>query len=112
MAHNSGVTSINWGPPQEPCLLIAEAIDHMKNVKEKMGLRSRRFVSGGMDRSVKIWKENPSNQKFEVVNELNIGGNSKQAHEDWVRDVAWTSNIGLMYDMIATVGEDQKVRIW
>ena len=42
-------------------LLVAEAIDHMKNIKEKMGLRSRRFVSGGMDRSVKIWKENPSN---------------------------------------------------
>ena len=85
----------------------------MKNVKEKMGLRARRFVSGGMDRSVKIWKESPQNQQFEVVNVLNIGGaSSKQAHEDWVRDVAWSNNIGLMTDMIATVGEDQKLRIW
>lgn len=77
-----------------------------------MTLRPRRFVSGGMDKSVKIWKENPQNQKIEVTNELNMGANVKQAHDDWVRDVAWASNIGLMCDMIATVGEDQKVRVW
>lgn len=41
-----------------------------------------------------------------------MGGQVKQAHEDWVRDVAWCNNIGLMFDMIATVGEDQKVRVW
>ena len=44
---------------------------------------------------------------------MNIGaGSVKEAHEDWVRDVAWSGNIGLNSDMIATVGEDQKVRIW
>lgn len=26
-AHNSGVTSLQWGPPQDPCLLLAEQID-------------------------------------------------------------------------------------
>jgi len=106
------VTSLSWGPPQEPCLLIAESIDQQKNQKENISLRPRRFVSGGMDRSVKIWKENPQTQKFESTIELNMGGQAKQAHEDWVRDVAWASNIGLMCDMIATVGEDQKVRVW
>lgn len=90
---------------------MAESVDQ-KSVKGKMSLRPRRFVSGGMDRSVKIWKESPQNQKFEVVNELHMGGQVKQAHEDWVRDVAWSNNVGLMSDMIATVGEDQKVRIW
>jgi protein transport protein SEC13 len=34
------------------------------------------------------------------------------AHDDWVRDVAWCSNIGTMKDVIATVGEDQKLKIW
>ena len=47
-----------------------------------------------------------------MLAELHMGGQVKQAHEDWVRDVAWSSNVGLMHDMIATVGEDQKVRIW
>ena len=58
-AHNSGVTSLQWGPSQEPCLLMAEAVDHQKNAKGQVNLRPRRFVSGGMDRSVKIWRENP-----------------------------------------------------
>ena len=74
----------------------------MSEIQDKLSLRPRRFVSGGMDRTAKIWKENPGNQKFEVVNELNMGGQVKQAHEDWVRDVAWCSNVGLMFDMIAT----------
>ena len=66
-----------------------------------------------MDRTVKIWKENPQDQKFVVVAELNSrSANSKQAHDDWVRDVAWCSNVGVMQDIIATVGEDHKVRIW
>jgi protein transport protein SEC13 len=60
-AHNSGVTSVSWGPPQEPCLLMAEQVDQQKNAKDKMNMRPRRFVSGGMDMSVKIWKENPGN---------------------------------------------------
>ena len=40
------------------------------------------------------------------------GGKESFAHEDWVRDVAWCNNIGLSYDLIATVGEDQKLKIW
>ena len=47
-----------------------------------------------------------------MFNELNMGGQTKQAHEDWVRDVAWSGNIGLMSDMIATVGEDHKLKVW
>ena len=54
--HNSGVTSLQWGPPQEPCLLLAEQIDQQKN-ENKLYIRAKRFVSGGMDRSVKIWTE-------------------------------------------------------
>ena len=33
-------------------------------------------------------------------------------HDDWVRDVAWSNNIGLMHDTIASCSEDQKVKIW
>jgi len=34
------------------------------------------------------------------------------AHEDWVRDVAWCTNVGIMHELVATVGEDQKLKIW
>jgi protein transport protein SEC13 len=60
-------------------------------------------VSGGIDGKVKFWtfKEN----KFVIAKDV-------AAHEDWVRDVAWCNNIGLMHDTVATCSEDQKVKIW
>lgn len=33
-------------------------------------------------------------------------------HDDWVRDVAWCNNIGLLHDTIASCSEDNKVKIW
>ena len=33
-------------------------------------------------------------------------------HDDWVRDVAWCNNIGLLYDTIASCSEDKKVKVW
>jgi protein transport protein SEC13 len=52
---------------------------------------------------VKLWTCKDS--KFELTKELG-------KHDDWIRDVAWCNNIGLMHDTIATCGEDQKVKIW
>lgn len=60
-------------------------------------------MTGGCDNKVKLWtfKDN----KFELTKELGL-------HEDWVRDVAWCNNIGLMNDTIASCSEDQKVKVW
>lgn len=54
-------------------------------------------MSGGTDMIVKLWtcKDN----KFELTTKLG-------KHDDWIRDVAWCNNIGLMHDTIATCGED------
>ena len=41
-----------------------------------------------------------------------MGHKIEKAHEDWIRDVAWCNNIGLMHDTIASCSEDQKVKIW
>lgn len=87
---------------------MAENNDYMAQQNEKSySLVSKRFVTGGMDGKVKIWKENQSTGAFECS--TNLG---EIAHEDWVRDVAWCSNIGMMQDLIASVGEDQKLQIW
>lgn len=34
------------------------------------------------------------------------------SHNDWVRDVAWCNNIGLMHEMIASCSEDQTCKVW
>ena len=57
-----------------------------------------------MDGKAKIWQENVSTGNFDQVAELLTQKNN--THYDWVRDVAWCSNIGTMKDVIATVGED------
>lgn len=33
-------------------------------------------------------------------------------HKDWVRDVAWCNNIGLVSDTVASCSEDNKAIIW
>ena len=34
------------------------------------------------------------------------------SHSDWVRDVAWCSNIGLMQEMVASCSEDATCKVW
>lgn len=34
------------------------------------------------------------------------------AHGDWVRDVAWCANIGLMHEMVASCSEDGTCKVW
>lgn len=71
--------------------------------QSKLSLPPKRFVSAGCDGKIKFWhfQEN----KFAIIKEI-------LAHEDWVRDVAWCNNIGLMQDAVASCSEDQKVKIW
>ena len=63
-----------------------------------------RFVSCGCDNKVKEWIFEEGERSFR---ELAVG-----EHSDWVRDVAWSPNVGLRHDLVASGGEDQKVTIW
>ena len=38
--------------------------------------------------------------------------NTIGSHNDWVRDVAWCPNIGLMHEMIASCSEDATCKVW
>ena len=59
-------------------------------------------MSGGVDNKVVLWTF--ENNEFKPCE---IG-----SHNDWVRDVSWCNNIGLVHDTIASCSEDQKVKIW
>ncbi len=54
---------------------------------KKFVLPSKRLVSGGIDRKVRVWEFKDSELKPEMHE---IG-----THDDWVRDVAWCDSIGL-----------------
>merc|ERR1712007_163380 len=64
-----------------------------------------RLVSGGDERTIKIWKFDENTDKWERDDDLS-------GHEDWVRDVAWAPNIGLPEEQIASCSTDKRVIIW
>lgn len=59
-------------------------------------------MSGGIDGKVSLWTF--KNGEF---TRTPMGD-----HSDWVRDVAWCNNIGLVSDVVASCSEDNKVKIW
>ena len=61
------------------------------------------MVTGGIDKLVKYWTFKDGG--FVLQQEL-------AGHEDWVRDVAWGNNIGVLQDTVASCSEDQKVKVW
>jgi len=95
-AHAIGVNSVSWAPAVSPGALLT-ASQSLAPVK--------RFVSGGCDQLIKIWRfhENENSWKLEQ---------SLEHHTDWVRDVAWAPNIGLPSSTIGSCSQDGTVVIW
>jgi WD40 repeat protein len=73
--------------------------------EKKFSLPPKRMVSGGNDKLVMIWE-------FREGDFSNPTGQEIGRHDDWVRDVAWCSSIGLQYDMIASCSEDKCAKVW
>lgn len=73
-------------------------------IQEKFKLPPKRLVSGGNDNAVNVWEfiDGVETPKLTKIGE----------HNDWVRDVAWCSNIGLLHEMIASCSEDCTARVW
>lgn len=94
--HKEGVNGLSWGPSTEPALLTKK--------EGKFTLPPKRLVSGGNDLAVRLWELNDGEEE---PKNTTIG-----EHKDWVRDVAWCNNIGLMHDMIATCSEDKTCKVW
>ena len=44
-------------------------------------------------------------------NKTVLGGDNN-SHTDWVRDVSWCSNIGILHEMIASCSEDTTCKVW
>ncbi|KAK2184986.1 hypothetical protein NP493_248g01029 [Ridgeia piscesae] len=93
-AHTIGCNAVSWGPAIHPGALLEPSGGH-KTVKK--------FVSGGCDNLIKIWREDDG----QWVEEQKLEG-----HSDWVRDVAWAPSVGLPKSVIASCSQDCRVIIW
>ncbi|SCU81398.1 LAME_0B06898g1_1 [Lachancea meyersii CBS 8951] len=67
-------------------------------------LQERRFVTGGADNLVKVWKYSPEANTYLVQDTL-------EGHSDWVRDVAWSPSV-LLRSYLASVSQDRTCIIW
>ncbi len=103
-AHSSGVNGISWGPATEPAILAENPGNAGAAGAGKFELPPKRIVTGGNDNDVCLWEMKDGEEG--AVKTL-IG-----SHGDWVRDVAWCSNIGLMQEMIASCSEDATCKVW
>ncbi|ODV98516.1 hypothetical protein PACTADRAFT_64591 [Pachysolen tannophilus NRRL Y-2460] len=87
-AHAIGCNAASWAP--------ASSVSLQQN--------ERRFVSGGCDNLVKIWK-------YDELKNTYIEEYVLEAHSDWVRDVAWSPSL-LTKSYIASASQDRTVYIW
>uniref|UniRef100_A0A8C4QA04 Protein SEC13 homolog n=2 Tax=Eptatretus burgeri TaxID=7764 RepID=A0A8C4QA04_EPTBU len=95
-AHTIGCNAVSWAPAVIPGTLM-DAPSGPKSTPVK------RFVSGGCDNLIKIWREEDGQWAEEK---------KMEAHSDWVRDVAWAPSIGLPSGTIASCSQDGRVFIW
>lgn len=93
-AHAISCNAVSWSPAIQAGSLLDSSVA-TKPIK--------RFVSGGADMLVKIWREE---------NDQWVEDQKLEAHTDWVRDVAWAPSIGLMKNIIASCSQDKRVYIW
>lgn len=94
-AHSSGCNAVSWANAIAPSSLVEQS---------GRQLVIKRFVSGGCDNLVKIWKESEDGQW--------VAEHKLEGHNDWVRDVAWAPSIGLPKSIIASCSQDCSVIIW
>lgn len=96
-AHTIGCNAVSWAPAQ------AKASAEI-SLEDSKALK--RFVTGGCDNLVKIWKFSEAESKWVEEHKL-------EAHSDWVRDVAWAPSPGLeSQSTIASCSQDRRVILW
>lgn len=96
-AHNIGCNAISWAPS-----VPTSNIDGLMSAKEVV-IAPKRFVTGGCDNVIVIWRE----ENDQWIPETKLEG-----HLDWVRDVAWAPSFGIEKPLIASCSQDQSVMIW
>lgn len=95
-AHRFGVNSVSWAAPTSKSTTSTQEEEKEEQV--------RRFVSGGNDNLVKVWKFNNDNGEYELEDTL-------EGHTDAVTAVDWSPTT-LLQSYVATVSKDKTCFVW
>lgn len=102
-AHQVGVNAACWAPPVQSGGLVAAAPGTAAGASAP-ATAARRFVTGGSDNLVKVWRWDADANTYVVESVL-------EGHSDWVRDVAWSPSV-LSKSYIASASQDRTVIVW
>jgi len=132
MAHAGGVNAVSWGPDIATGSVLAPSASLSSSSSVPLRVE-RRFVSGGFDHRLRIWKQHddatwhedhvfalPSSSFPSSSSSSSSSPSSSssaavadtQQHSDVVRDVAWAPSLGLPANTIASASEDKTVGLW
>ncbi|XP_054721461.1 protein SEC13 homolog isoform X2 [Uloborus diversus] len=96
-AHTIGCNAVSWAPFNAELGYASSADD--------TELFAKRFVTGGCDNLVKIWKYVEKQETWVEEDRL-------EAHSNWVRDVVWAPSAIFEQSVIASCSQDKRVIIW
>lgn len=104
-AHPVGCNAVSWSPAVVPGALISAQPTGVNATPNDQSKLVKRFASAGCDNTVKIWQFSDEANRY-------VEAESLQGHTDWVRDVAFAPNVGLLRSYLATASQDRTVLIW
>jgi len=112
VAHKLGCCAVSWGPDVKSGALVGVGAGAGAGASPAVvaARAPKRFVTGGCDNRVRVWRYNEGNGQWEQEGRWSREG--ENAHGDWVRDVAWAPSLGLPSSTIASCSEDKTVAIW
>jgi protein transport protein SEC13 len=87
-AHQIGCNAVSWAPCTSPD-----------------GKCAKRLATGGCDNAVKTWIYDEETQEWKEEKKFTD-------HQDWVRDVAWSPNVGVPNRILATCSQDRTVKMY
>lgn len=99
-AHEGGVLALSWGPSTSPVTLASGPAARASSLAPK------RLVTGGVDKFVRIWRQEEGTEHWTQVRQL------EAIHGGCVQDVAWRPSLGVPCSYIASCAEDGSVAIW
>jgi len=92
--HQSAVNSISFGPATNPTTITSS------NDKSP----PLRFITASCDQKILEWTRNDDDGAL-VSREVG-------QHGDWVRDAAWAPNVGNSHELVASVSENEELKVW
>jgi protein transport protein SEC13 len=111
-----GVNSVSWAPYSSTTIVTTATTTTASTpttTTSQYQPSLPRIVTGGCDNGIRIYTKSITTGNWEQESfTIGGGGNTITGHTDWVRDVAWCTNVIPDVSVFASASEDKTVIVW